>query len=1087
MKKYLLLFTLFLSSVLFAQTNGITYQAILYKPNGDVMPGHNNSTVPLALKNVCIQFTIVDASNLNEYVETITVTTDQYGMVNLIIGTGSQTGGYAADFTSVDWTSMQKRLLVGLNIDGQCLNFEEISNQPFSIVPFAYSSQYATSAVSVTGIVPIENGGTNASTVVGAKTNLGLDLVDNTSDLAKPISTATQSALNLKEDAVNKSTDVTLADVSNTKFPTELAVKTFVNGQIVSNTTTLNAAITAVQNDVDANETATTNALALKENAVNKSTDVMLADVSNTKFPTELAVKTFVNGQIVSNTTTLNAAITAVQDNVNANETATTNALALKENAVNKSTDVTLADVSNTKFPTELAVKTFVNGQIVSNTTTLNAAITAVQDDVNANETATTNALALKENAVNKSTDVTLADVSNTKFPTELAVKTFVNGQIISNTTTLNAAITAVQNDVDANETATTNALALKENAVNKSTDVTLADVSNTKFPTELAVKTFVTNQIATGTTTNVSGIVAIANGGTGSSVQNFVDLTNNQSIAGTKLFNSDIVVNGLTIGRGTGQNDQNTALGSGALNSSNANGTRNTAVGALALSNYVGNSFDNNTGVGYFNMIGLTTGGGNTSVGAETMFNVASGSNNTGIGNQSLISTSGNNNVGVGTRSGDGLITGSNNTFLGTQARTTNAGASISNATALGYGAIVTTDNTIQLGDTNVSNVMTSGKLTTGNITLPNTDGTTGQVLTTNGLGIVAWSSPATITISPINGNSDVNGAIINNGALSLTPADATNGGIVTTGTQTFAGDKSFLSDITANGVKLGIGGTDLTAFENVAVGINALSANTSGNRNSAFGESSLSSNTIGVENTAYGSYTLQNNTLGSVNNALGKSALANNVEGNNNTSIGAYSLYFNTSGNNNTAIGNYALFYNNIGLNNVAIGNDSGSNNSGSNNTFLGTNSNSNGLISNATTIGYGAVVNSSNSIQLGNSSVTNVNTYGSITANAEISSEITSNFTINGSNAEQYKGKVLVCNPSSEITITFENNLPVGFNCMVLQKSLDTNKINFAAGSGVTLKNRNNYTATAGNYAIATIVNIGGGIIVTAGDMQ
>jgi hypothetical protein len=55
------------------------------------------------------------------------------------------------------------------------------------------------------------------------------------------------------------------------------------------------------------------------------------------------------------------------------------------------------------------------------------------------------------------------------------------------------------------------------------------------------------------------------------------------------------------------------------------------------------------------------------------------------------------------------------------------------------------------------------------------------------------------------------------------------------------------------------------------------------------------------------------------------------------------------------------------------------------------------------------------------------------------------------------------------------------------MVLQKSLDASKINFAAGSGVTLKNRNNYTATAGNYAIATIVNIGGGIIVTAGDMQ
>jgi hypothetical protein len=754
MKKFLLLFTLFLSSVLFAQTNGITYQAILYKPNGDVMPGHNNSTIPLALKNVCIQFTIVDASNQNEYVETVTVTTDQYGMVNLIIGTGNQTGGYASDFASVDWTSNQKSLRVGLNITGVCSNFEEISNQPFSIVPFAYSSQYATSAVSVTGIVPIENGGTNASTVVGAKTNLGLDLVDNTSDLAKPISTATQSALNLKENAVNKSTDVTLADATNVKFPTELAVKTFVNGQVVSNTTALNAAITAVQDDVNANEIATTNALALKEDAVNKSTDVTLADVSNTKFPTELAVKTFVNGQVVSNTTALNAAITAVQDDVNANETATTNALALKENAVNKSTDVTLADVTNTKFPTERAVKTFVNGQIVSNTTTLNAAITAVQDDVNANETATTNALALKENAVNKSTDVTLADVTNTKFPTERAVKTFVNGQIVSNTTTLNAAITAVQDDVNANEIATTNALALKENAVNKSTDVTLADVSNTKFPTELAVKTFVTNQIATGTATNVSGIVAIANGGTGSSVQNFVDLTNNQNIAGTKLFNSDIVVNGIKVGNGGGS--QSTVLG----DSANATQSNNTALGFMVL--------DGNSGTD------------NTAIGTNSMRNSGATSMNTSIGENS----------------GTGVNTGNGNTYVGYNANVTDNSA-ISNATAIGANAVVASSNTIQLGNTSTTDIKTSGKITTGNITLPNTDGTSGQVLTTNGTGIIDWSSPATITISPINGNSDVYGAIINNGALSLTPADATNGGIVTTGTQTFAGDKTVVGNL--------------------------------------------------------------------------------------------------------------------------------------------------------------------------------------------------------------------------------------------------------------------------------------------------
>ena len=40
-----------------------------------------------------------------------------------------------------------------------------------------------------------------------------------------------------------------------------------------------------------------------------------------------------------------------------------------------------------------------------------------------------------------------------------------------------------------------------------------------------------------TGTAANVTGIVAIANGGTGSATQNFVDLTTNQTASGNKTF----------------------------------------------------------------------------------------------------------------------------------------------------------------------------------------------------------------------------------------------------------------------------------------------------------------------------------------------------------------------------------------------------------------------------------------------------------------------------------------------------------------------------------------------------------------------
>jgi len=70
-------------------------------------------------------------------------------------------------------------------------------------------------------------------------------------------------------------------------------------------------------------------------------------------------------------------------------------------------------------------------------------------------------------------------------------------------------------------------------------------------------------------------------------------------------------------------------------------------------------------------------------------------------------------------------------------------ASNNLTNSTAIGNGASVTASNTVQLGNTSVTNVKTSGTLTAGTVTYPSAHGTTsGQVLTTLGSGTLSWTT---------------------------------------------------------------------------------------------------------------------------------------------------------------------------------------------------------------------------------------------------------------------------------------------------------------------------------------------------------
>lgn len=229
MSKYLTFFCILFTGFLFAQKPGIAYQAVIYKHDQKNLPGVRNSLFPLESSKVCLQFTLFDSKGDVEYRELISTMTDQFGLVNVVIGSGIKNGGYASTLNSVQWTSFDNQLLVELDIKGDCTNFEVLSKQVFNATPYALNALTANSSNSVTGIVPILNGGTGADNPVNARFNLGIGNVDNTSDVNKPVSLAVQQALDLKENSSNKSMDIILDQNSNVKYPSVKAVRDYVD------------------------------------------------------------------------------------------------------------------------------------------------------------------------------------------------------------------------------------------------------------------------------------------------------------------------------------------------------------------------------------------------------------------------------------------------------------------------------------------------------------------------------------------------------------------------------------------------------------------------------------------------------------------------------------------------------------------------------------------------------------------------------------------------------------------------------------------------------------------------------------------
>ena len=331
-------------------------------------------------------------------------------------------------------------------------------------------------ASKLTGVVAIANGGTGASTVAAAKTNLLLNSVDNTSDIDKPISTLTQTALDTKENVANKSATITLG-TSDVLFPTQNAVKTYVDAAV---------AATAIA------DASITDAKIISLSAA-KLTGVVAIANGGTGASTVAAAKTNFALNNVDNTSDVNKPISAL----------TQTALNAKESAANKSATTTLG-TSDVLFPTQNAVKTYVDAAIAT-TVIADASIT----------------------------DAKIISLSAAKLTGVVAIANGGTGASTAAAAKTNLALNNVDNTSDVNKpisTLTQTALNAKENAANKSATTTLG-TSDVLFPTQKAVKTYVdaaiaTTVIADGSITDakivsvsagkLTGILTVAKGGTG-------------------------------------------------------------------------------------------------------------------------------------------------------------------------------------------------------------------------------------------------------------------------------------------------------------------------------------------------------------------------------------------------------------------------------------------------------------------------------------------------------------------------------------------------------------------------------------------
>lgn len=313
MKNIIFFILSFTSLSVYAQSEGIFYQAVIENLDDINLPGTNSNGNFLPNTDIVVNFKISDDSGIVIYEEYHLTKTDSEGMIHLRIGSGLAP---SSNFNEIEWHGDPKNLEVSINYDNN--TFVERDFKELLFIPYAYHrDMIVTQNLSVAG-----NSLFNGNLTVNGITNLNDQVrVNNNSstELSGDLTVDGESKINDNLSVLNQSNTL-LTGKNEVNLNTSLNDSLEVNGitKINDSTAILNNRATYLSGSLEVDLPTNLNARLQVNNNTTLNDSLSVMDASPTQFSGELNV---LNEVFLNNNLTVNGIVVAADSLIAPNNT----------------------------------------------------------------------------------------------------------------------------------------------------------------------------------------------------------------------------------------------------------------------------------------------------------------------------------------------------------------------------------------------------------------------------------------------------------------------------------------------------------------------------------------------------------------------------------------------------------------------------------------------------------------------------------------------------------------------------------------------------------------------------------------------